>query len=245
MDAISTHALKQALIATASLAAVIAVPACSRTAEPAPTTVTTSVGSPAATPTSAPATASTTSDAPGPPPPATVGQAADCGTNPETAPVPTAEPYASVPEADQVAVQVGGIASGAVTPSEPTEIDVTVCNDSPVAYPHVGLVVALEHCSCATNPLQIPSGTVEYLDAATGNWIALQHPVQGGGMDYLGQFTNVQDLPKGRSFTIRYRIVLDGSMTDGDGGVTASVVTAEGPLNQIGTARLPFAVVSG
>jgi hypothetical protein len=242
VDSISARSRTLAVITAATLAAVICVPACSTTTEPAGTT---SAGSPAPTATSAPATATTTAEPPGPPPPATVEQAADCGTNPETEPVPTAEPYAPVSEADQVTVQVTGIASGAVTPSEPTEIDVTVCNDSPVAYPHVGLVVALEHCSCADNPLQIPSGTVEYLDAGTGTWVALPHPVEGGGMDYLGQFTNAQDLPKGTSFTIRYRIVLDASMTDGDGGVTASVVTAEGPLNQIGTARLPFAVVSG
>lgn len=251
MDAIPVHPRWLAVIAAATLAAVLAVPACSTTSDPGPPTAATSSGSPAATTSSeSPATTTssgspaTTAETPGPPPPATVEQAADCGINPETEPVPTAEPYAAVPEADQVSVQVTGIASGAVTPSEPAEIDVTVCNDSPVAYPHVGLVVALEHCSCASNPLQIPSGTVEYLDAGTSSWVALQHPVEGGGMDYLGQFTNVQDLPKGASFTIRYRIVLDDSMTDGDGGVTANVVTAEGPLNQIGTARMPFAVVS-
>ena len=38
---------------------------------------------------------------------------------------------------------------------------------------------------------------------------------------------------------------IDASMGDGDGGVSATVVTADGPLNQLGTARLPFAVVAG
>ena len=229
---------KLALIAAATLATAAAVPACSKPAEVAPPTATSAVGVAAPT-------ATTTVEVPGPSTPQTAEQAADCGTNADTAPVPTAEPYATVPEADQVSVAVVGIASGEVTLSQPSEIDVTVCNDSPVSYPQVGLVVALEHCSCATNPLQIPSGTVEYLDADTGNWVALPHPVEGGGMDHLNQFTNVQELPKGRAVTVRYRITLDASMTDGDGGVAATVVTADGSLNQIGTARLPFAVLAG
>lgn len=228
---------KFALIAAAMA---VAVPACSKTPEAAPT-VTTTITSAAPT-TSAPA--NTTVDAPTPSVPPTAQQAANCGTNAETEPVPTAEQYAPVPEADQVAVTVTGIASGSLTRSQPSEIDVTVCNDSPVSYPKVGLVVALEHCSCAPNPMQIPVGTVDYLDDATGAWVPLEHPVEGGGMDHLGQFTNVQDLPKGKAVTVRYRIAMDASMSDGDGGVAAYVVTADGSLNQIGTARLPFAVVS-
>lgn len=251
MDAISAPKLAPKLalklapkLALIGMLALTVLPACSRGPEPAiPTDSTTATAAPTAT--SAPTSVTTPTDAATPGVPPTAEQAADCGTNPENAPVPTAEPYAAVPENDQVSVTVTGIASGAVTPSQAAEIDVSICNDSPVSYPNVGLVVALEHCSCAANPMQIPSGTVEYLDPATDTWVPLQHPVEGGGMDHLGQFTNAQELPKGAAVTVRYRITLDASMGDGDGGVSATVVTADGPLNQLGTARLPFAVVAG
>jgi hypothetical protein len=31
-------------------------------------------------------------------------------------------------------------------------------------------------------------------------------------MDYLGGFSNMQELPKGKAVTLRYRIALDASM---------------------------------
>ncbi|MDB5322641.1 MAG: hypothetical protein JWN40_4272, partial [Phycisphaerales bacterium] len=88
----------------------------------------------------------------------------------------------------------------------------------------------------------LPQGTAERFDPATGSWIKLNHPVMGTGMDYLGGFTNVQDLPKGKAVTLRYRIALDASMTDGKGGVEATVVIPD-PLVQIGKANLPLTVV--
>ena len=109
-----------------------------------------------------------------------------------------------------------------------------------VSYPEVGVTVVLEHCGCAPNPMLIPKGTVERFDPTAGSWIQMEHPVEGGGMDYLGGYANVQELPKGKSVT-SYRIALDASMNAGEGGVSATAVTPE-PLVQLGGAELPFTV---
>ena len=77
----------------------------------------------------------------------------------------------------------------------------------------------------------IPTGTVERFD-----------PAEGGGMDYLGTYSNVQALPNGKALTLRYRIALDAAMNAGEGGLSATAVTPE-PLVQLGRADLPFAVV--
>ena len=89
--------------------------------------------------------------------------------------------------------------------------------------------------------MSTPQGTVERFDDATDIWTPLAHPTAGTGMDFLGGFSNVQELPKGESVTLRYRVALDASMTAGEGGVEAVAVTPE-PLNQIGGADLRFAV---
>jgi serine/threonine protein kinase, bacterial len=205
---------KLALIAT--IAATMSVAACSSsTPNPAPTT---SV--------SAPATA----------------QATGCEVNPSSAPMPTTEELKPVPAADRISVSLNGIASGTIKPGDPPiEVEVTLCNNSPVDYPKVGVVLVLERCSCATSPMGLPVGTAERLDPATGSWIKLKHPVIGTGMDYLGGYENVQELPKGKTVTLRYRIALDASMTDGKGGVSATAVIPD-PLVQIGKADLPFNV---
>lgn len=65
----------------------------------------------------------------------------------------------------------------------------------------------------------------------------------GTGMDYLGGYSIVLELPKGKTVTLRYRIALDASMTTGEGSVEAAAVTPE-PLNQLGNASLPFTVVN-
>jgi hypothetical protein len=158
--------------------------------------------------------------------------------------VPTVEPFGTVPEVGRISVRLSGISSGTVIPgSAPTEVDVTLCNNSAVDYPEVGAVLVLNHCSCAPNPMSIPMGTVERSDEATGDWIQMEHPAAGTGMDYLGAYSNVQKLPKGKTVTLRYRIALDASMTAGEGGVEAVAVTPE-PLVQIGNANLPFTVMS-
>ncbi|MGE0218766.1 hypothetical protein [Mycolicibacterium sp.] len=191
----------------------------------------------------APTQATVTVAAPPSPAAPPVTSPAECALNPATAPVPTAEPFASVPEADRVSVALHGFPSATLTPgAAPVEFDVTVCNDSPVAYPSAGVVVVLEHCSCSPAPTQIAVGTVERLDPTTGDWIAVAHPAAGMGMDYLGQFTDIGGLAKGQAVTLRYRVALDASMTAGDGGLEATVVTADGTLNSLGSARLPFAV---
>ena len=173
------------------------------------------------------------------------GQAAGCKVNPSSAPVPTAEKYEPVPEVGRVSVALSGITSGEVQPGDPpTEVDVAVCNDSPVDYPQVGFVLVLQRCSCATYPSGMPRGTVERFDQATGGWVKVDYPVEGTGMDYIGTYSNVQALPKGKSVTLRYRVALDASMTAGKGGVEAVVVTPNSVV-QIGKADLPFTVVKG
>ncbi|UXA05152.1 hypothetical protein KXD96_19620 [Mycobacterium sp. SMC-2] len=165
-----------------------------------------------------------------------------CAVNPSSAPVPSVEELRPVPEVGRVSVALSGIPSGTVKPGDPpTEVDVTLCNDSPVDYPKVGVVLVLERCSCATNNLGITEGSVERFDPATNAWIQSHYPSMGTGMDYLMAYDNVQGLPKGKSVTLRYRIALDTAMTDGAGGVEAVAVTPH-PLVQIGKADLPFTV---
>ena len=168
-----------------------------------------------------------------------------CEVNPSSAPVPTAEEFEPVPEVGRISVALSGITSGEVQPGDPpTEVDVAVCNNSAVDYPQMGVVLVLQHCSCATYPNGIPLGTVERFDQASGGWVNVDHPAEGSGMDYLGTYSNVQELPKGKSVTLRYRVALDASMTAGKGGVEAIVVTPD-PLVQIGKADLPFTVLTG
>ena len=160
-------------------------------------------------------------------------QATGCEVNPSSAPVPTAEKYRPVPADARISVALSGIPSGTVKPGEaPTEVEVKLCNNSPVDYPEVGVVLALTRCSCATSPMGLPEGTVERLDPTTGSWIQMEHPAEGGGMDYLGRYLNVQELPKGKAVRLRYRIALDASMNAGEGGLSATAVTPE-PLVQL------------
>ena len=173
---------------------------------------------------------------------AAASQASSCEVNASSAPLPTAEPYQVVPAGARISVTLNGIPSGAVKPGDPmTEIDVTLCNNSPVDYPKVGVVFALPRCSCATSPMGLPEATADRFDAATGKWTKLADPVMGTGMDYLGGFTDVQPLPKGKVVTLKYRFALDASMTDGRGAVEAVAVMPD-PLVEIGKAHLPFVV---
>ena len=232
---------KFALIAMATVATV-GLTACSTNTtgtNASTTTVTVSAPTSATAPptTAATAPAPTSSTAPA------VGQGSDCEVNPSSAPIPAAEPYGMVPEVGRISVALTGIPSGTVTAgAAPVEIEVTLCNDSAVDYPEVGVTVTLQHCDCAPNPMLMPTGTVERFDSASNAWIQMEHPVEGGGMDYLGAYSNVQQLPKGKSVTLRYRIALDGSMNTGEGGVAATAVTPD-PLVQLGRADVPFTVV--
>jgi hypothetical protein len=177
---------------------------------------------------------------------ATTPAATDCAVNPADRPVPTVEIYDAVSKADQLDVSITGIPSGTVTPgAAPVEFEVKLCNPSPVSYPSVGVVVVLENCSCVPEGIPIARGTIDYFDPATGNWIALEHPSAGTGTDFMGAYENVQEFPKGKSVTLRYRLALDPSMTNGEGGVAAYAMNADGSLNQLGTARLPFNVRTG
>lgn len=93
---------------------------------------------------------------------------------------------------------MSGIPSGIIKLGDPpAEVEVTLCNNSPVDYPEVGVVLMLESCSCATTPNGLPKATADRFDPATGDWIPLKHPVVITGMDYLGGYENVQPLPKG------------------------------------------------
>src|SRR5262249_14641571 len=118
------------------------------------------------------------------------GEAASCVVNPSSAPVPTAEEFRPAPADARISVALSGIPSGTLKPGDPpTEVDVTLCNNSPVDYPAVGVVLVLNRCSCATSPIGLPEGTAERFDPATGTWIKLHHPVITTGADYLGGFT--------------------------------------------------------
>jgi sugar lactone lactonase YvrE len=174
--------------------------------------------------------------------PTTTAQASDCAVNPSSAPMPTVEEYHPMPADARISVALNGIPSGTVKPGDPpTEVDVTLCNNSPVDYPKVGVVFVIAQCSCATYPSGLPIGTGERFDAATNSWVKLHHPVITTGADYLGAFTDVQPLPKGKTVTLRYRVALDASMTDGKGAVQATAMVPD-PLVLIGRAELPFAV---
>lgn len=207
---------KVALIATAAIAATVSLAACSSsTPQPEP---------------------STSSSAP------TTAQASGCEINPSSAPLPTAEKYDPAPADSRISVTLSGIPSGTIKPGGPsTEVELKLCNNSPVDYPKVGVVLVLTQCSCATAPIGLPEGTAERVDAASGKWIPLEHPVITTGADYLGGFADVVELPKGKSVTLRYRVALDASMSDGKGGVEATAVIPDS-LVQIGKADLPFTV---
>ena len=226
------------VFAMAALAAAFSLAACSTdTSDTGPGTTTPN--------TPATATVTTTVTAPA----TTAPQASptsDCAVNPADRPVPTVEIYDAVSETDQIDVSVSGIPSGTVTPgAAPVEFEVSLCNASPVSYPSVGVVVVLENCSCVPDGLPIAKGTIDYVDPASGSWIPLEHPAAGTGTDFMGGYENVQEFPKGKSVTARYRLTLDPSMTNGEGGVAAYAMNADGSLNQLGTARLPFNVRTG
>ena len=113
---------KFALTATATIAATFSLAACS-TSTPGPTTG--AAGKPAS---SAPA----------------AGQAGGCELDPSSAQMPSTKKFEPVPANARISVALSGIPSGTVKPGAPaTEVDVTLCNDSPVDYHKVGVVVVL------------------------------------------------------------------------------------------------------
>nr|WP_155948619.1 NHL repeat-containing protein [Mycobacterium sp. URHB0044] len=170
-------------------------------------------------------------------------QGGDCQVNPNTQPMPAAEEYEPVPADARISVTMSGVPSGTVKPGDPpAEVDVTLCNNSPVDYPSVGVTTVLTRCSCATSFLGLPEGSVERFEPSSNRWVRIEHPVITTGMDYLGGFTDVQPLPKGKAVTVRYRISLDRSMTAGKGSIETTVVVPR-PLVQVGKADLPFTVL--
>ena len=105
-------------VAMATIAATISVAAFSMsTPNAGPTT--TAASTPVSTSSSAPA----------------ADQATSCEVNPSSARVPTAEEFHPVPADSRISVTMAGIPSGTVKPGDPmTEVDVTLCNNSPVDY---------------------------------------------------------------------------------------------------------------
>lgn len=240
-----TSAPLRALGAVAAVCAAAALLAgCSSNSDSSPETVTvtapaTATGT-ATSPTGSTEAAPTDTTNPGDP---NDPVASECGANAESTPVPSFEPFGPVPDYAEVSVTLSGLLSGTITPGgAPAEVDVTLCNDTPVDYPEVGVVLVLTNCTCTTHPMGLPEGSIDRYDEATGSWVALPHPVVGGGMDYLGTFTDVQPLPKGKQVTVKYRVSLDASMTDGDGGLEAAAVVPN-PVVKIGGDEMQFAVV--
>ncbi|SBS78681.1 exported hypothetical protein [uncultured Mycobacterium sp.] len=207
---------KLALMATATAAATIALVGCSSNG-----------------PHSAPTTSTTTAAA----------QVGGCEVDPASAPMPAAEEYRPVPAEARISVIMTGIPSGTVKPGDPpVEVDVTLCNNSPVDYPNVGVTTVLTKCSCATNPMGLPEGHVDRFDSATGRWVPLKGGVITTGMDFLGGYTDMQPLLKGKTVTLKYRVALDSSMTAGKGSVESIAVMPD-RLVEIGKADLPFTAV--
>ncbi|MEU0880775.1 hypothetical protein ABZ345_19395 [Lentzea sp. NPDC005914] len=202
----------------------------------APVPITTSTSSSAAAPTSSNAVAEKPQAVAEKP----VVEKRECAINPADAQVPAAEPYSTLPAAYGVQIKIAGVPE-VVKAGKPVEVEVTLCNNSPAAYPKAGLVFGLSHCGCASGPVHMPTVTAQRFDAARGSWVELEHPAAGTGMDYLDTSTNQQPLPKGKSVTVRYRFTLDKSMGDGDGGIFAAAVTPDGPV-KISEVSVPFAV---
>lgn len=163
-----------------------------------------------------------------------------CAVNPADAPVPPADPYTTLPAKYGVQVKIAG-APEVVKVGKPVEVEVTLCNNSPVSYPEVGVVLMMDRCNCAQGPLGISKGTVQWFDAASGSWIDTEHPAVGTGMDYLSVFSNQQPLPKGKTVTVRYRFAFDQSTGEGQGGIVAAAVTTDGPM-RISENQAKFAV---
>lgn len=157
-----------------------------------------------------------------------VVQQSECAVNPADAPVPPADPYSTLPAKYGVQIKIAGTPN-VVKVGKPVEVGVTLCNNSPVAYPEVGVVFGIARCTCAGEPLYISRGTAQRFDDASGSWIDLEHPALGTGMDYISMFSNRQPLPKGKTVTVRYRFTLDRSMGEGDGGIVAAAVMTDGP----------------
>jgi hypothetical protein len=231
---------KRALIAAPIVGiGIAALAACSPSATTpvaAPTTTTPSVLTTTAPSAPAPTTTSTT-------PATNATPAADngCKVNPATAAMPTADPYMAVPKADQVQVSIGSVPATVRVAGAPVEIDVTVCNNSPVAYPQAAFVFALDRGTSAPGELHIPDGTVQRFD--NGQWVTQQYPHVSNDVGYLGQFADAQPLPKGKAVTIRYRITYAANNVNGTGSVVAAVVTpkADAPL-VLGTAKAAYTV---
>jgi hypothetical protein len=235
IELVTTHRMPLALCA----AAVLALAGCSTQTSGSQDTVTVT-----ATPSSSTAASSSTSTATAAPPSGLDDPLpSECSANAASAPVPTVEDYGSIPDDARITVTLTGLLSGSVTPgAAPTEVDVTLCNESPVDYPAVGVLLVLTNCTCADNPMGFPEGSIERFDAAANAWVALPHPVVGGGMDYLGTFTDVQAFPRGKSVTFKYRVALDASMTEGDGGLEAAAVMPS-PIAKLGSDEMQFGVV--
>jgi hypothetical protein len=201
------------------------------------------VGCSTATPAAAPApivTSSAPVEKPQPVVEKPVVEQPECAVNPADAPVPPASPYTTLPARYGVQLKIAG-APAVVKVGKPVEVEVTLCNNSPVAYPEVGVVFAIARCSCAGDPSYISRGTAAWFDTASGSWIDLKQPAMGTGMDYLSQFSKRQPLPKGKTVTVRYRFTFDQSTGQGDGGVVAAAVTTDGPM-KISESRASFAV---
>ncbi|MCS7479951.1 hypothetical protein ACFFQW_44960 [Umezawaea endophytica] len=163
-----------------------------------------------------------------------------CAVDPADVAVPPADPYTTLPARYGVQVAIAGVPD-LVEVGKPVEVEVTLCNNSPVAYPEVGVVFGMARCTCAGEPSQISRGTAQRFDAASGAWVELDHPALGTGMDHLSLYSNRQPLAKGQTVSVRYRFTLDRSMGEGEGGVVATAVMANGPT-KISEGSASFAV---
>jgi hypothetical protein len=101
---------------------------------------------------------STTSPTAGPTATSSETPSGSCAVNPATEPMPTVGRLDSVPEVGRISLTLSGVPSGVVKPgSPPTEVGLTLCNDSAVSYPTMGVVLVLAHCRVPTCRRSRPS----------------------------------------------------------------------------------------
>lgn len=217
------------------------------TATPAALAPTTTTSEPPMRPVTVTTTTTTTEPAAQPTHTATSSQAPapSCPVSPVTAPLPQVPGVSPVPAADRVQVRIGGLAANStlVSGGRLVEFTVTFCNDSPVNYPSIAPAVVSDHCTCSHTPVEMPTGTLERFDPASGTWHQIPGFSMGTGMDYLMTQEPASPLPKGREITYRYRIAYGAGLAAGEGGINATAVGLP-QYFQAGSADLPLAVAA-
>lgn len=95
----------------------------------------------------------------------------------------------SKPSPGQLTVSISGLPKHAAIAlgGSPLTFVVTVRNETRQIERNITPVVAIDHCTCESTPVEMaPNGMLRELDNATGKWRPVFYDKVGGGMDYLG-----------------------------------------------------------